>query len=102
MIQLPSVPKVGNAAKGYLARKKVSQNVKVIKVLGELLKPDPDPNKFWVNDKVIDGALYTGQIDTKVRSGLGRLVWPDKSYYEGMWMNDLANGLGILKHAAGD
>ena len=60
MIQLPSVPKVGNAAKGYLARKKVSQNVKVIKVLGELLKPDPDPNKFWVNDKVIDGALYTG------------------------------------------
>ena len=60
ILKIPDIPKVNSAGKGYLARKKLHQNDKVIKVLDQLLLPDSDPAKFWVKDKLIDGAKYNG------------------------------------------
>jgi hypothetical protein len=36
------------------------------------------------------------------RWGFGKLEWPDGSTYQGIWANDKAEGLGILKQAGGD
>ena len=41
-------------------------------------------------------------VNTKIRQGKGRQIWPDGSMYEGWWMDNKANGAGRLIHADGD
>jgi hypothetical protein len=47
---------------------------------------------------------YEGQWneETNERDGMGVLVWPDGSVYEGYWKHDKANGRGRLIHADKD
>ena len=53
---------------------------------------------------MINHARYEGQwiIGTVIREGMGKIIWPDGSVYEGWWKNDKANGRGRLVHADGD
>jgi len=37
-----------------------------------------------------------------LRHGYGVQIWPDNTRYEGYWINDKANGNGILYHSNGD
>lgn len=47
---------------------------------------------------------YEGFWNTKTneRDGMGVLIWPDGSIYEGYWKNNKANGKGRLIHADKD
>ena len=38
------------------------------------------------------GANYTGTWNHNLMSGEGKMVYKDKSVYEGNWMNDKRNG----------
>lgn len=42
------------------------------------------------------GASYEGEWKEGMRDGLGKYVWPDKSYYIGNFENDRACGKGRL------
>ena len=54
--------------------------------------------------KLPTGAIYLGDwhINTGLRHGFGRLIWPDGSLYEGEWISDQASGIGRLIHSDGD
>lgn len=47
---------------------------------------------------------YEGQWNEKTqeRDGMGVLIWPDGSIYEGFWKQNKANGKGRLIHADRD
>lgn len=47
---------------------------------------------------------YEGYWNTKTgeRDGMGVLIWPDGSIYEGFWKHNKANGRGRLIHADRD
>ena len=47
---------------------------------------------------------YEGEWNKKTneRDGMGVLIWPDGSIYEGFWSNNKANGKGRLIHADRD
>ena len=57
------------------------------------------PLKTFEND-----AKYLGQwnLETNVRHGQGVQIWPDGSFYEGFWKNDLANGRGRKIYSNGN
>ena len=45
-----------------------------------------------------DGKKYYGDIDKMgIRSGLGVLIWPNGSVYEGSFYDNKRHGFGILK-----
>ena len=39
-----------------------------------------------------NGEVYYGQIMRCERSGYGKQIWLDGSYFEGMWQSDKMNG----------
>ena len=43
-----------------------------------------------------NGGVYDGEWKNAMRDGSGKYVWPDRSYYEGEWVEDKANGFGKL------
>jgi hypothetical protein len=48
----------------------------------------------WTQAKEEDNASYTGQLLNGVKNGFGAIYWKDGSLYEGMWVDDKAEGLG--------
>lgn len=44
-----------------------------------------------------DGRIFTGQFDMNVINGIGRLVVPNVSCYEGKFINGKYHGCGIMK-----
>ena len=64
----------------------------------DLLYVDKEPYRL------MSGAVYIGQWtrDLTKRSGTGRQVWADGSYYEGQWLEGQACGVGRLIHVDGD
>lgn len=43
------------------------------------------------------GEVYVGEAVGAVRSGQGRMEWPQGSFYEGTWENDRACGHGTYQ-----
>lgn len=41
-------------------------------------------------------GVYEGEWKNAMRDGQGKYVWPDRSFYEGDWVEDKANGFGKL------
>lgn len=71
---------------------------------------DPDiHSKFFGVDvqqkghiEIDNGSVYHGfWSDEGLRQGKGRQLWPDGSFFEGLWMNDMSNIRGRLIHSDG-
>lgn len=45
-----------------------------------------------------DGSIYQGEWDekTNLKDGKGIQIWPDGSRYDGLWVDDQAEGYGRL------
>ena len=56
-----------------------------------------------MNRKYGKQAIYEGEKNPRgLKHGEGKLVWPNGCEYEGEWVNDQANGMGILKLLNGE
>ena len=71
--------------------------------------PEPAPEadgveRVDIEHKILrSGALYSGEMTTSGEiSGLGFMIWPSGSIYEGYWKNNMANGRGRFISANGD
>lgn len=52
--------------------------------------------------EIDNGAIYSGfWSDEGLRQGKGKQLWPDGSFFEGLWLNDMANIRGRLIHSDG-
>lgn len=70
------------------------------------------PIGMFIKDKNLDfkqfeiegGLQYEGQVkkNSNTRHGYGRLTWPDGSYFEGYWIDGMAEGRGIFKTSEGE
>ena len=72
-----------------------------------IYKGNPKDNlKRVLKDSIVveEDAKYFGFWNEKTnkRDGIGVMIWPDGSRYDGQWKNDLPNGYGRLIHADGD
>ena len=72
---------------------------------------DPPATSVWVQPRVgpsaalrtdLDGATYFGAEVEGKKNGFGKQVWPDKSIFEGFWLNDLPHGFGFAVFPDGD
>lgn len=72
---------------------------------------DPPAAGVWVQPRVgpsaalrtdLDGATYFGAEIEGKKNGFGKQVWPDKSIFEGFWLNDLPHGFGFAVFPDGD
>jgi hypothetical protein len=52
---------------------------------------------YGIIENLSDDAIYEGmlELDTKVRQGLGTVVYNDGSLYHGTWINDKMSGKGF-------
>jgi len=88
-------------------------NQDVLEIIGKL-GPFEYDDSVLLNDGVTrenrsltlldNKTRYEGQWNTKTneRDGMGVLIWPDGSIYEGFWKHNKANGKGRLIHADRD
>jgi hypothetical protein len=80
----------------------------ILKKLGpyEYGEPTLDGTKREKRPRVTieNKTLYEGEwnVKTNERDGMGVLIWPDGSLYEGFWKKGKANGKGRLIHADKD
>ena len=46
---------------------------------------------MWGTSITVDGSKYVGQFikDTNVKDGIGHLIYPDGSIFEGLFKNDM-------------
>jgi hypothetical protein len=42
----------------------------------------------------LDGSKYTGEYLKGEKCGNGRYEWPDNSFYDGQWENNMISGSG--------
>jgi hypothetical protein len=64
---------------------------------------DPIPERkeifltYGIIENLTDDAMYEGTVDldTKVRQGLGTVVYNDGSLYHGTWIGDRMSGKGF-------
>lgn len=54
--------------------------------------------------EIENGGIYYGfwRTNTNIRDGIGLMIWPDGSRYDGNWSENRASGQGRLIHADGD
>ena len=50
--------------------------------------------ELWNGDK------YIGELVKNVKSGQGKYVWENGSYYDGQWKNDTMNGKGTFVNSS--
>jgi hypothetical protein len=51
---------------------------------------------------MVVAASYQGSFDSYgKRDGQGKMTWPDGSFYEGTWKNNLRDGLGQYMLSSG-
>ena len=51
---------------------------------------------------MVVAASYQGSFDSYgKRDGHGKMTWPDGSYYDGTWKNNLRDGLGSYMLSSG-
>jgi hypothetical protein len=43
------------------------------------------------------GGVYRGDIQGDLRHGIGRHEWSNGHYYDGSWVHDKMQGVGVLK-----
>jgi hypothetical protein len=59
---------------------------------------------IWMDgeDEPKEICRYSGAYDNGKRQGLGKMTFPDGSYYHGMWENNKKCGEGTYKYVNGD
>lgn len=60
--------------------------------------------QFGTNDIIIEygsGGKYNGQLKDFKRHGKGKMIYPDNSYYEGEWEDDVYDGIGTYHDPEG-
>ena len=68
----------------------ISQNVPVIVAYEKEISKCP-------NESLSSGVIYKGQFNKqKLRHGIGKLIWPNHSYYIGNFENNVCSGHGFL------
>jgi hypothetical protein len=44
-----------------------------------------------------DRSKYDGEYVNNLKHGRGKMTWPCGKFYDGMWVNNLKNGTGIFR-----
>jgi radial spoke head protein 1 len=50
----------------------------------------------------VSGAVYSGNYVDNKKHGKGKMTFPDKSVFEGDWVEDVIQGSGTYIYASGD
>jgi hypothetical protein len=62
-------------------------------IMGPFVKDEPlvkmfDDCTHTKSQKLSDGSIYDGQWSDGIRTGYGKMLYPDLSFYEGFWINN--------------
>ena len=65
-------------------------------------KYNPNQRRERRTHQYQSGAVYEGEWIGGMRSGYGKMTWPDKAFYEGEWQHGKACGQGKFTYEDGD